>query len=145
MPAFLLGCWPLHWLHYDHGAVARCGIQVQYSLLDRRAENAMAAFCAECGIRLLPYGTTAGGLLSDKYLGLPASRCAAGGAASDAAIEIRHVHGGGLVSRCACPPALSLNSCGDVSVMALTHPKCSRARARARRLRLAIATRVIGS
>ena len=51
------------------------GAQVQYSLLDRRPENGMAAFCAERGIRLLPYGTTAGGLLSDKYLGLPAGRC----------------------------------------------------------------------
>ena len=48
--------------------------QVQYSLLDRRPENAMADFCAQHGISLLPYGTTAGGLLSDRYLGLRASR-----------------------------------------------------------------------
>ena len=53
--------------------------QVQYSLLDRRPENAMANFCAQHGIALLPYGTTAGGLLSDRYLGLRASR--RGGAA----------------------------------------------------------------
>jgi aryl-alcohol dehydrogenase-like predicted oxidoreductase len=67
---------------------------VQYSLLDRRAENGMAAFCAERGIRLLPYGTTAGGLLSDKYLGLPAGRCGgdgrgrmSGGAAGNATLH----------------------------------------------------------
>lgn len=48
--------------------------QVQYSLLDRRPENAMADFCAQHGIALLPYGTTAGGLLSSRYLGLRASR-----------------------------------------------------------------------
>ncbi|KAK9821998.1 hypothetical protein WJX81_006467 [Elliptochloris bilobata] len=48
--------------------------QVQYSLLDRRPENHMVDFCAERGIALLPYGTTAGGLLSERYLGLPASR-----------------------------------------------------------------------
>lgn len=48
--------------------------QVQYSLLDRRPENGMADFCAQHGIALLPYGTTAGGLLSSRYLGLRASR-----------------------------------------------------------------------
>jgi aryl-alcohol dehydrogenase-like predicted oxidoreductase len=34
----------------------------------------MAAFCAERGIALLPYGVLAGGLLSDRYLGAPAER-----------------------------------------------------------------------
>eukprot|EP00884_Botryococcus_braunii_P017314 jgi/Botrbrau1/4266/Bobra.0390s0006.1 len=48
--------------------------QVQYSLLDRRPENGMAAFCRERGVALLCYGTVAGGFLSDKYLGLPVSR-----------------------------------------------------------------------
>lgn len=43
--------------------------QVQYSLLDRRPENGMADFCAQHGIKLLPYGVLAGGFLSDKYLG----------------------------------------------------------------------------
>ena len=43
--------------------------QVQYSLLDRRPENGMAAFCGAHGILLLPYGVVAGGLLTDKYLG----------------------------------------------------------------------------
>lgn len=50
--------------------------QVQYSLLDRRPENFMIPYCREQGIQLLPYGTVAGGFLSERYLGLPASKCA---------------------------------------------------------------------
>lgn len=50
--------------------------QVGYSLLDRRAENGMLQFCAEHSIGVLPFGTVAGGFLSAKYLGLPASKCA---------------------------------------------------------------------
>ncbi len=49
-------------------------MQVQYSLLDRRPENGMAQFCADRGIKLLPYGVVSGGLLSDKYLGMPAAQ-----------------------------------------------------------------------
>ncbi len=48
--------------------------QLQYSLLDRRPENGMAQYCAARGIALLPYGVLAGGFLSDKYLGVPASK-----------------------------------------------------------------------
>ncbi|CAL8466033.1 g5569 [Coccomyxa elongata] len=48
--------------------------QVQYSLLDRRPENFMVPYCSEQGIKLLPYGTVAGGFLSERYLGLPASK-----------------------------------------------------------------------
>jgi aryl-alcohol dehydrogenase-like predicted oxidoreductase len=43
--------------------------QVQYSLLDRRPDNGMIAFCREQGIELLCYGTLAGGFLTDRYLG----------------------------------------------------------------------------
>jgi len=43
--------------------------QVQYSLLDRRPRGEMAELCAEHGIRLLAYGSLAGGLLTDRYLG----------------------------------------------------------------------------
>ncbi len=43
--------------------------QVQYSLVDRRPEAKMAAFCTAHGITLLAYGTLLGGLLSEKYLG----------------------------------------------------------------------------
>ena len=50
------------------------GVQVQYSLLDRRPENGMAEFCHQRGIKLLPYGVVGGGLLSDKYFGMPAAQ-----------------------------------------------------------------------
>ena len=45
--------------------------QVQYSVLDRRPENGMAAFCEQQNIDLLCYGTVAGGFLSDRYLDVP--------------------------------------------------------------------------
>lgn len=48
----------------------------------------MGPFCAEHGIALLPYGTTAGGLLSERYLGLPASRCAWGCAGGDLRLDL---------------------------------------------------------
>lgn len=43
--------------------------QVSYSLLDRRAGGDMTAFCLANDIKLLAYGTLAGGLLSEKWLG----------------------------------------------------------------------------
>ena len=49
-------------------------VQVQYSLLDRRPENYMIPYCKEHNIKLLPYGTVAGGFLSEHYLGVPASK-----------------------------------------------------------------------
>ena len=42
--------------------------QLQYSVLDRRPANGMAAQCARDGIGLLCYGALAGGFLSDRYL-----------------------------------------------------------------------------
>ncbi len=45
--------------------------QVQYSLIDRRPEVQMAAYCQAHGVQLLTYGTLCGGLLSDRYLGQP--------------------------------------------------------------------------
>jgi aryl-alcohol dehydrogenase-like predicted oxidoreductase len=45
--------------------------QVQYSLIDRRPEVQMSRFCQAHGIQLLTYGTVAGGLLSETYLGQP--------------------------------------------------------------------------
>jgi len=48
--------------------------QVQYSLVDRRPEAWMAAFCRDHGVTLLAYGTLLGGLLSEKYLGRPEPR-----------------------------------------------------------------------
>jgi aryl-alcohol dehydrogenase-like predicted oxidoreductase len=43
--------------------------QVQYSLVDRRPEVAMAQFCEQHNIKLLTYGTLCGGFFSDQYLG----------------------------------------------------------------------------
>ena len=53
------------------GGVELLTNQLQYSLLDHRPEDAMAAFCREHGIQLLCYGTIAGGFLSDRWLGQP--------------------------------------------------------------------------
>jgi enamine deaminase RidA (YjgF/YER057c/UK114 family) len=40
-------------------------------LLDRRAAEDMTDFCVSSGIKLLAYGTLAGGLISEKWLGRP--------------------------------------------------------------------------
>jgi aryl-alcohol dehydrogenase-like predicted oxidoreductase len=45
--------------------------QVQYSLIDRRPEVAMSAFCQQHGIKLFAYGSLCGGLFSEKYVGQP--------------------------------------------------------------------------
>jgi len=45
--------------------------QVQYSLVDQRPDVEMATYCQQHGIALLAYGTLAGGLLTDRYIGLP--------------------------------------------------------------------------
>ncbi|MFM8609859.1 MAG: aldo/keto reductase [Burkholderiaceae bacterium] len=46
-------------------------MQVQYSLLDRRAAGAMSALCARSPVKLLCYGTLAGGLLTPAWLNAP--------------------------------------------------------------------------
>jgi aryl-alcohol dehydrogenase-like predicted oxidoreductase/enamine deaminase RidA (YjgF/YER057c/UK114 family) len=43
--------------------------QVSFSLFDRRAQGAMSALCREHGVKLLAYGTLAGGLLTQRFLG----------------------------------------------------------------------------
>jgi len=43
--------------------------QVCFSLVDRRAAGAMSRVCREHGVKLLAYGTLAGGLLSARWLG----------------------------------------------------------------------------
>jgi aryl-alcohol dehydrogenase-like predicted oxidoreductase/enamine deaminase RidA (YjgF/YER057c/UK114 family) len=45
--------------------------QVSFSLLDRRAAEDMSAFCLANGVRLLAYGTLAGGFLTDRWVGAP--------------------------------------------------------------------------
>jgi aryl-alcohol dehydrogenase-like predicted oxidoreductase len=44
-------------------------LQVQYSLLDHRPENGIAALCRSRGVALLCYGSVAGGFLSDRWIG----------------------------------------------------------------------------
>ena len=48
--------------------------QLQYSVLDHRPEHGMAALCAAHGIRLLCYGTLAGGFIGERWLGAPEPR-----------------------------------------------------------------------
>lgn len=45
--------------------------QIPFSLLDRRAAGPLAELCAVTGVRLLAYGTLAGGFLGDRWLGQP--------------------------------------------------------------------------
>jgi aryl-alcohol dehydrogenase-like predicted oxidoreductase len=54
----------------DHG-IGVVSNQVQYSIVDRRPEARMAAFCGDHAMTLLAYGTLLGGLLSEQYLGRP--------------------------------------------------------------------------
>lgn len=46
-------------------------MQTQYSLLDRRARGAMTALCATSPLRLICYGTLAGGFITERWLGQP--------------------------------------------------------------------------
>jgi aryl-alcohol dehydrogenase-like predicted oxidoreductase/enamine deaminase RidA (YjgF/YER057c/UK114 family) len=45
--------------------------QVAFSLLDARAAGPMSTLCRERGVRLLAYGTVAGGWLTERWLGQP--------------------------------------------------------------------------
>ena len=45
--------------------------QVCFSLLDQRAGGAMSEFCLKHGVKILAFGTVAGGFLSEKWLGKP--------------------------------------------------------------------------
>jgi aryl-alcohol dehydrogenase-like predicted oxidoreductase len=44
-------------------------MQVQYSLLDDRPEHGLVQLCTERDVKLLCYGTVAGGFLSERWLG----------------------------------------------------------------------------
>ena len=48
--------------------------QLQYSVLDHRPEHGLAAFCAAHDIRLLCYGTLAGGFIGQRGLAAPEPR-----------------------------------------------------------------------
>ncbi len=45
--------------------------QVSHSLIDQRAAGPMTAVCEEYGVKLLVYGTLAGGFLCERWLGAP--------------------------------------------------------------------------
>ena len=45
--------------------------QLCFSLLDQRASRAMTDLCLEHGVKLLAYGTLAGGFLTERWLGRP--------------------------------------------------------------------------
>ncbi|EYD76024.1 hypothetical protein Rumeso_02453 [Rubellimicrobium mesophilum DSM 19309] len=51
--------------------VPLASMQVQYSLIDDRPSRALAQVAAETGMSLLCYGTVAGGLFSERWLGAP--------------------------------------------------------------------------
>lgn len=69
-----LGCTnfdSIHLLAMLDAGVPLVSIQAQYSLLDRRAQNALAEVCAQRGLQMLCYGTLAGGFFSERWLGAP--------------------------------------------------------------------------
>ena len=51
-----------------HSGIEVASNQVCYSLLDQRASGAMTAACVRHGVKLLAFGTVAGGFLSGKWL-----------------------------------------------------------------------------
>ena len=56
----------------EEGAgVAVVADQVQYSVLDRRPEQTLAAHCVGSATRMLCYGALAGGFITSKWLGAP--------------------------------------------------------------------------
>ncbi len=58
-----------HMLALLDSGVPLVSMQVQYSLLDRRPQTAMAATGRQRGVQLLCYGTLAGGFFSERWLG----------------------------------------------------------------------------
>lgn len=68
--------------------------QVQYSLIDRRVEAAMRPLCLAHNIRLLTYGSLAGGFLSQKFLEVKAPQLAPDHARSFYYSSMIRAHGG---------------------------------------------------
>lgn len=54
-----------------HSGIPVVSNQACFSLLDRRPLNGMTALCREHGVKILAFGTVAGGLLTEKWLGAP--------------------------------------------------------------------------
>ena len=59
-----------HTQEFTEAGLKPASTQVQYSLLDRRVENGLGAYCLENGIGIIAFGTVAGGFISEKYLGV---------------------------------------------------------------------------
>jgi aryl-alcohol dehydrogenase-like predicted oxidoreductase len=56
---------------FTESGVELVSTQVQYSLLDRRPSGGLAQWCAANDMKLLCYGTLAGGFLTDRWLDQP--------------------------------------------------------------------------
>lgn len=54
-----------------HSGIEVVSNQVCFSLLDRRASHGMTEMCLQQGIKLLAFGTVAGGFLTERWLGKP--------------------------------------------------------------------------
>lgn len=54
-----------------HSGIRVVSNQVCFSLLDRRALRGMTELCASSGVKILAFGTLAGGLLGERWLGAP--------------------------------------------------------------------------
>ncbi len=54
-----------------HSNIAVVSNQVSFSLIDQRAAGEMSGLCSQHGVTLLAYGTLAGGLLTEQWLGKP--------------------------------------------------------------------------
>lgn len=52
-----------------HSGIEIVSNQVCYSLIDRRPQGELTALCEQHGVKLLAFGTVAGGFLSEKWLG----------------------------------------------------------------------------
>jgi aryl-alcohol dehydrogenase-like predicted oxidoreductase len=68
--------------------------QLQYSLIDRRVENGMQAFCQQHGVKILAYGPLAGGFLSDQFRGVTAPKQAPDHARASYYSSMISAHGG---------------------------------------------------
>jgi len=54
-----------------HSGIDVASNQVCFSLLDRRAKDGMIQLCLRHGVKLLAFGTVAGGFLTERWLGKP--------------------------------------------------------------------------
>ena len=60
-----------HVVEFIEAGIPIISNQVQYSIIDQRPEVQMVTTCQQNGVQLLTYGTLCGGLLSERYLGVP--------------------------------------------------------------------------